>query len=596
MQRMGSIFAWTIAAVAFVLLLSQPLYTGNFAIGHDLFFHLCRIDAIAEGLQSGQFPVRIYGLQFYGYGIPVGIFYPDLFLYIPALLRLAGCTVFFSYNAFALLLNVLTLFLSWWAFGKLLNSWRMGVVAAMLYEASFYRLVDFYCRSSLGEMVAMTFLPLACVSVWLVLRKSPRYWPVVVLSGTAIVQSHIISGVFFVAAALVMAVLNVRHLREREIRWATGKAMFFLAALNIWFYVPLAWFMQYMAFYIQDSMLPLYARAFHWDGAVTLQFFQGWPMLALVAVAAFRMFFGGDSGERGAMFWSMLVLGLVSGCAMWSAFPWETLQALPVVGEKLSFMQFPYRLEEFTAICLSLAVAIGIGGRLLGDEGHRGFMLSERAWYQRHGCLLLVLCLLTVGLWNLHGLKSLRTEFVGLHDLPAWMPNDWVVDFSLQRARMGPEDQEQFVRQNDLFGVDYLYSDMGFKTIEEVREHFRSQEIQPPDVVTSFEKKGVHVRLSYRAEEETKVVLPMLYYPGYEAHRMEQGKGYRGKPEEWREGSPVEVSEAEGHRLQLALPPGAGQVDLRYEGLPFFRWVDWISLVAFLAFLGLAGREAFNRR
>ena len=49
--------------------------------GHDLIFHLSRIEAISKGLQFGEFPVRIYPDYFYGYGYANGIMYPDLFLY-----------------------------------------------------------------------------------------------------------------------------------------------------------------------------------------------------------------------------------------------------------------------------------------------------------------------------------------------------------------------------------------------------------------------------------------------------------------------------------------------------------------------------------
>ena len=72
--------------IALGLFSSYPLYTFYLQYGHDLLFHLFRIDGIADGLQSGQFPVRLYGNDLNGYGYGVSMFYPELFLYVPALL------------------------------------------------------------------------------------------------------------------------------------------------------------------------------------------------------------------------------------------------------------------------------------------------------------------------------------------------------------------------------------------------------------------------------------------------------------------------------------------------------------------------------
>ena len=53
--------------------------------GHDYVFHVARIIDIAEALKEGVFPVRIYVDEVRFWGTPVGIFYPSLFCYIPAL-------------------------------------------------------------------------------------------------------------------------------------------------------------------------------------------------------------------------------------------------------------------------------------------------------------------------------------------------------------------------------------------------------------------------------------------------------------------------------------------------------------------------------
>lgn len=68
----------------------MPLLWGGVFDGHDMLFHLNRIEGIASGLRCGQFPVRIHASTLLGYGYAASEFYPELFLYIPAILRNMG--------------------------------------------------------------------------------------------------------------------------------------------------------------------------------------------------------------------------------------------------------------------------------------------------------------------------------------------------------------------------------------------------------------------------------------------------------------------------------------------------------------------------
>lgn len=59
-----------------------PLLNEYIIVGHDLAFHLNRIEGIKKGLLSGQFPVRIHPTHFGGYGYATPIMYPEMLLYI----------------------------------------------------------------------------------------------------------------------------------------------------------------------------------------------------------------------------------------------------------------------------------------------------------------------------------------------------------------------------------------------------------------------------------------------------------------------------------------------------------------------------------
>ena len=84
------------SGIALMLLIAIPLLPPSLyriGGGHDISFHLMRIEGLAEGLKMGQFPVKIQPAWYEGFGYGCSVFYGDLFLYIPACLRLLGVSL-----------------------------------------------------------------------------------------------------------------------------------------------------------------------------------------------------------------------------------------------------------------------------------------------------------------------------------------------------------------------------------------------------------------------------------------------------------------------------------------------------------------------
>lgn len=75
-----------------------PNYRKGLIEGSDAPFHLARIDSLAQDLSKGIFPVKVHTELGYDYGYGVGLFYQNHFLYLPAFLRLLGCSLETSYK------------------------------------------------------------------------------------------------------------------------------------------------------------------------------------------------------------------------------------------------------------------------------------------------------------------------------------------------------------------------------------------------------------------------------------------------------------------------------------------------------------------
>lgn len=184
---------------AVILAASVPLGADYVMQGHDVRFHLMRIEGLREGLLSGQFPVRIQPYWLDGYGYAASVFYGDLFLYFPALLRIAGFTVQGAYNTFLFFVNAATCLLAYWSFKKIFRSENAGLLGAALYTLSAYRLTDLYVRSAVGEFCAIMFLPVLLAGVYGILFDDTRrpafqkVWIAPALAIAGIGYSHVIS-------------------------------------------------------------------------------------------------------------------------------------------------------------------------------------------------------------------------------------------------------------------------------------------------------------------------------------------------------------------------------------------------------------------
>lgn len=239
--------SWAVPMVLLlcVVLSSLPFCWGSLPItdGHDLIFHLERIESIAGGLAQGHVPVWLYPNQAYGYGYPTGVCYPSIFLYPFALLRLAGLPLMDAYRVFVVVVNSATTLLAYACFRRMASTRATGLVCTMLWVLAPYRLVDLWLRAAVGEYLALIFVPLIGFGLWRIclepkasggtngngrgehqqLSRSSRYvptWLALALGMSGVVQSHVLSIVLLLLPGLPLLLVllklgcSTRPLRE----------------------------------------------------------------------------------------------------------------------------------------------------------------------------------------------------------------------------------------------------------------------------------------------------------------------------------------------------------------------------------------------
>ena len=210
------------SVLGIALLSSLPLFMSKLADGHDCAFHLMRIEALADGLARGVFPLRLSALHLDGWGYPASVYYGDLLLYIPALLRLAGFSVTGAYKAYVFFINLSTAAAGLFCFSRIAGDAKRGALLSLVYCTAGYRLMDLYVRMAVGEYTAMLFLLPVLAGLWDLLAEDPRGRrlaadaALLALGFAGLVTCHLISTELALAACvLVCACLPWRALRPR---------------------------------------------------------------------------------------------------------------------------------------------------------------------------------------------------------------------------------------------------------------------------------------------------------------------------------------------------------------------------------------------
>ncbi len=160
-NRPTHFWLWAIAVLA-----SVPIFTNGLFLVADTEFHLMRIDAIFEGLKNGQFPVRMSGIFNMNHALPVNIFYGDLFLYFPAVLRFFGVSLGLAYKFFVFAINLAAVYVVHFAFVRIFQKRTLALVVTLLYITAHFRLASFYMRSAAGEFSAQVLMPLILLAFW----------------------------------------------------------------------------------------------------------------------------------------------------------------------------------------------------------------------------------------------------------------------------------------------------------------------------------------------------------------------------------------------------------------------------------------------
>lgn len=242
----------------------------NLPYGGDLNFHLKRIQSIKLNFENNLFNYPIYFKYLNGYGYASGLFYPDLFLNIPAILNYIGIDLFSSYKIFLVLIKFFSLISIYITVKTINKDNKSAIFAIFLYALSSYCFIDMFERGALAETITIIFIPIVIKNIYEIIIEEKNKSIELSLSMLGLLYSHIISLYLMTFVIIIYLIIHIKKININKIKILIKSTLIFLL-IGSHFILPLLEQMITSDFYynnitntniLKQNSVPLYLTFF----------------------------------------------------------------------------------------------------------------------------------------------------------------------------------------------------------------------------------------------------------------------------------------------------------------------------------------------
>ena len=539
---------------------SVGLFNSYLTYGHDMVFHMNRIEGLKDGFLSGVFPVRVQPTWNNGWGYAVSVMYGDLTLILPALMRIAGFPLQTAWKTYVVTVNFLTAVFSFYSFYKICRNKYSSLFASLLYCTGTYRLACIYLRAAVGEFTVMMFLPLVVLGFWYAFGEDTAgdgYGERIaapVAGFTGMIQTHVLTCEMSAIFIVILCFVLIKKVVHKKTFMYLFKILIWTVLINLWFLVP---FISFMGEELVISEMVEMREDFQTWGLSFTELFATSPSRAYnftfgenVSLADKCTFSLGTALWLGAaisliLLWNgkvkkpkaaavSLAFGAITAFMATNLFPYQRIKEyFPHLAALLAKIQFSYRFLGLAGLFFSLAIFFSL--KEIGKGKVRNY--------------------LTAGL----------------------------IAISVLAVYQGMDYQYQI-----LYGGSFenKYSPAVLDTAEVVSGEYlyRGSSVDVEDTLEEITGSGVTIDYSYKKYLDTVIScksdqngayieIPVFYYPGYTASD--------------REGREYQVSRSENNnRIRVELPNGFdGTIEVYYREPFSWRVCEVISLLALAGLL-----------
>ena len=552
----------TLVFLITMLIACAPLISRYCINGHDLEYHLLRIESLKEGIKIGKPFLRVNTLFFGNAGYASSMFYPDLLLYIPALLRLLGLSINSSYHIYVAVCIILCYLSSYLCIKKMTGSSYGAMISAVILTLSQYHLDDIYIRSAAGEYTAFIFVPVIVYGIYNIIFEKMDKPQLFVLGYGGLLLSHTSTFVMCTVFGLLVILLNIKKIfSDKKILLRLIISVVVTMLLTCFYWLPMLEQFMDSTFYVSTPWMQPKDEAVNFLSIFGSQF----PALGYICILILipRIFIKKKNNINLITYADLLILtGAFFTFLSCDILPWS------VIGKYISFIQFPWRFFIMGSVLFSMAAGL-IFSVITGKDEDEGIVweLKENgsSFMTSPGIFILTLVLIINGI---SGINTMIRGSQGYYDYSddyySYKPytanviaGEWLPD----RVK----DKDSLIDDSE-----FMISDKG-KEID----HVRIGNTIEADISGDFEYADV----------------PFIYYLGYKADLLRD------------DGSRKELKvTGEGHngmcRVYLK-DMGTGRLKVYYGGTVLSALSSLISLLAFITviLIGLKyGKKAVKEK
>ncbi|WP_125567964.1 hypothetical protein [Companilactobacillus insicii] len=508
-----------------------------FATG-DFHYHLDRIETLASSIKHLNFWPKVDGHFIGGYGYASSLFYPDIFLYPAALLRVAGASPTISYLFTLIMINFVTMWIGYIA-GKRLNLVpQKALLFTFIYTFNAYRLQTLFSRQDLGELMGMMFFPLVLSELINFKNGNFKQLHVLAFAMIGIGCSHTISLFMIICFSIMYVLLNIKSFLNKKKIIAILKAAGLTLGITAGIYLPILEQMHGQRYALTTDPLinitnevismqdllknSLMNQVFHADtvniGAVIL--------IGLIIYTIYNL-----SHTKNV---DLTVIMLFFFVACTNIFPWKYLSH-----SVFAVIQFPWRF--FSIISLIVAYLLSNDDLKLFDN--KFFTCS----------FVLIIALLSIGL------------------------GQQTVSSSTDRL----ESYKTFNKIDSYYigaGHEYLPSQVSYPEVLDHKNRVINYDSSNVDINDSTINRQ-YIAFNFNTYGKTaKIQLPLIYYKGYQTEVYGTGKSTSPR-----------ISKTGLTNIDLT---GSGTVKIQYEN----TFIQKISLMISALTLLFVGLEFLNKK
>ena len=436
---------------------------------YDTAFHINRALSLESIFSS---PINFE--TFRSYGMQVNNFYPWLTLY-PLFLLIKFTNLAIGYNLFLYIVTLITLFICHYVMYEITKKHVTSSFFAIIYTTSSFRSVEIFLRGAMGELLAMSILPLILLGFIKLYDSKKESWVMLAISMTLLIYTHVLS----VAMTMVMIIiaLIIQFYRKKKIEIfliiKLIKAAIVTLLLSLAFIGPMIeqTLYQYLNIPYVDILQKraIYLGKEFLIGSIDselLSFGIGLTLLICLIILTFNF------KKLGILSKITYIMGIISILLCTKIFPWFALQNTP-----LNIIQAPWRFMIFSTLFISFSVSLFISPQL------------EKFSYTRRRNFILLL-ILAISILNYSSVVNMVKE----------------MNFQ------GTYSNEQMENKLEEF-ENFDYVPIGYKKDQLLLKNHQVTE-DGQVIYSSFSPNKDEITFTFKSSKGKTIVLPVFRYKG----------------------------------------------------------------------------------